>query len=380
MPAFAVFAFSACSGVSVRPEIAERVVRIDRSLLQEHVRALDAIGPRPVSDSAATRATVDYIARRLGESGYEIHEELFEYRCTSALVAVVRPMDEPGAEPIEIELAPDLRSGGSNAMQSKAAQLAAEGWKVESFRMQALDQPRVHVVPNVIATLRGTREPAQVLELGAHYDTVAYSPGADDNSSGVAALLEVARIAAGSRPRKTLRFCFFGAEEVGLKGSQAHVESLRGSQETRLAGLINLDGVGFTSRGPGSQREPDGVPWYLSLPDEGDFVVVVGKWSSGWLGNLFEGAIDAYAPELPYYSANRIGTYFPDAHRSDHAHYWRAGLPAIFVTDTAEFRSSNYHSPSDLPATLDHAFLEAVTRATAAAALHWAELEDGDGT
>ena len=82
-----------------------------------------------------------------------------------------------------------------------------------------------------------------------------------------------------------------------------------------------------------------------------------------------------YAPELPYYSANHIGSFFRDAERGDHANYWRAGLAAIMVTDTGEFRSSAYHSPSDTPEKIDYAFLESVTRATAAASLHWAELE-----
>lgn len=371
---FALAVATACSSVTFSPDVAARVDEVERARLREHVFALDAIGPRPVSDVAATRATVDYIATRLRDLGYDVHEEHFDLELASRVIAVVRPVGEPDAEPTEIELAADLVSAGRQAMKAKSAQLVEEGWKVESFALRAAGDAQAFVVANLIATQRGS-EPDRVIELSAHYDTVPYSPGADDNSSGVAALLEVARVVANARTRKTIRFCFFATEEIGLHGSREHLRVISDDSEPRVAGLINLDGVGFTAHGPGSQREPDDMPWFLSLPDEGDFVVVVGEWSSAWLGNLFEGAIDAYAPELPYYSANRLGSWFRDGDRSDHANYWRAGLPAIMVTGTGEFRRSTYHSPDDTADTIDYAFLESVTRATAAAALHWAELE-----
>ena len=98
-------------------------------------------------------------------------------------------------------------------------------------------------------------------------------------------------------------------------------------------------------------------------------VAVIGTFSSGWLGNVFEAACDAYVPELPYYSANRIGGWFSDARRSDHAPYWDAGIPAVFLTDTGEFRSDDYHRPSDSPETVDALFLERVARATTATVL-----------
>ena len=88
-----------------------------------------------------------------------------------------------------------------------------------------------------------------------------------------------------------------------------------------------------------------------------------------------EGAAEAYVPELPYWSANRIGGYSENAGRGDHASYWAAGIPAAALHDTSELRTDTYHRPSDLPDTLDYSFLERVSRATAAAVLHWAELE-----
>ena len=133
-----------------------------------------------------------------------------------------------------------------------------------------------------------------------------------------------------------------------------------------MIGLIALDPVGATAHGPGSQRRPEELPWFFSFPDEGDFIVVFGKNSSGWLGNLIEGAAEAYVPELPYWSANRIGGYSENAGRGDHASYWAAGIPAAALHDTSELRTDTYHRPSDLPDTLDYSFLERVSRATSA--------------
>ena len=365
-------ASTACAGVSYREDIAERIDVISQVQLRADILALDAIGPRPVSDAAATRATVDYLTEELVRLGFEVHEERSEFRLSSSLFAVVRPATEPDASTTEIEVAPDLALVGRHAMRAKTDELNSKGWKVEGYRSRPDGDVRVCSVVNLIATRRGTHEPDRVLEIGAHYDTVPYSAGADDNSSGVAALLGVARVVATASMERTIRLCVFGGEEVGLRGSAEHVARLDPVARARIDGMINLDSVGLTTRGSGAQRQPADVPWYLSLPDEGDFVIVVGTWSSGWLGNLFEGAIDAYAPDLPYYSANRIGSRFRDAHRGDHANYWRAGIDAMAASDTGEFRGSHYHRPSDTPDTIDYAFLEGVTRATAAAALHWA--------
>ena len=200
------------------------------------------------------------------------------------------------------------------------------------------------------------------------------SPGADDNASGVAAALEIARLLVEHPPERTVRLCFFAAEEVDLRGSRIHVENLLARGET-VEGLFNLDAIGHASTEPDSQQAPVRILFVTWMPSTGDFVTVVGDWSSGPLGNLYEAAVDTYVPELPYYSANRIGGWFEDGHRSDHANYWRAGIPAVALSDTGEFRSPHYHAPSDTPDTLDFEFLDGVTRATAGAALHLAKLE-----
>ncbi len=361
-----------CASLRYSADIAAVVDRLQPAPVMRHVDALDRLGPRPASDGEATRATVDWLAAQLRALGLEVVENPVEVRFEQVFVADVRPSTDPDAAPQELEVAFDLPHAGRNAIRAQSDLLRAKGWLVDGYALRSIDPPRIVTVPNLIATIRGRVRPNEVVELSAHYDTVPNTAGADDNSSGVAALLEIARLLAATPTARTIRLCFFGAEEVGLRGSAAHVAAITAGDE-ELIGLINLDAVGFTAPASAAQRTPPGVPWFWSLPDEGNFVAVIGTSSSGWLGNLFEAAIDTYVPELRYYSANRIGGWFRDAERSDHAQYWRAGLPAIFITDTGEFRSPHYHRPSDVPETLDAGFLTAVARATLATALHLAQ-------
>jgi Zn-dependent M28 family amino/carboxypeptidase len=226
---------------------------------------------------------------------------------------------------------------------------------------------------NLLAERHGS-EGAPVLEVGAHYDSVPFGPGADDNGSGVAALLEVARALAAAAPRRTVRLCLFAMEEEGLVGSAAHVRALQAAGE-RIAGAIVLDMIGFATSAPGSQQTPLRVPLLFDPPTQGDFLVVAGNFASGWLGSRYEACAAAYVPGARWYSVNRLAGWFADAMRSDHASYWHAGLDAILLTDTAEMRNANYHQPSDTPSTIDYAFLRANTQALAATVLHWAGVQ-----
>lgn len=372
-PAVALLAVvvTSCSTVAYREDVASRVDDVDVERLRAHVLALDAIGPRPIGDEEATQATVDWLASELRALDYQLEFEEFTMRRPGGIQAVVRRADDPSGEEQERLVLDGVGPAGQHVLRSIGEALREEGWEVELFRVVAGRDPSPLSLVNVIATKPGTDPDAPILELSAHYDTVPLSPGADDNSSGVAVLLEVARVVAQVPTERTIRFCFFGAEESGLVGSRAHVARVteRGDE---LVGVLNLDSVGFTRRGPDTQSQPENVPWFLALPDEADFVVVVGNWESGPLGNLFEDAADAYAPDLAYASYNRIGSRFADGHRSDHARYWRAGLPGILISDTTEFRGPHYHTPSDTPDTLDWKFLHDVARATAAFALHGA--------
>lgn len=226
---------------------------------------------------------------------------------------------------------------------------------------------------NLIAEKVGLLEPEKILEIGAHFDSVG-NLGADDNGSGVVGVLEIARILATVETEKTIRFCLFACEEVGLLGSRHHVQQILDNSQEEVLGLINFEMIGYTSSEENSQDAPIRIPLIASLPRTGDFILVAGNFSSGWLGNHVENHIDAYEPELKYYSANRIAGFFADAARSDHSPYWEEGIDAIMLTDTANFRNPHYHKDSDTIETIDFEFMSRIIRAVAAATLDWAGL------
>jgi Zn-dependent M28 family amino/carboxypeptidase len=210
------------------------------------------------------------------------------------------------------------------------------------------------------STRRGPDDAPMIL--AAHYDTAAGSPGADDNASGLAVMLEVARLL-GSAPRiRPVRFIGFCLEEQNLFGSLAYAASLQASHQ-RVYGAIVLECVGYTS---GSQLAPPGTP--VAVPPTGDFLAVVGNTTSAELITLMESASRQAGVELKMVSliVTGQGEQFPDARRSDHAAFWQYGYRAIMLTDTANYRNPHYHQPSDLPQTLDYRFMERVTAAVTA--------------
>lgn len=288
-----------------------------------------------------------------------------------ALITAITP------ESCEAELAALQALGGRsslNAEQTEAtllfleARMAALGY--ETYREAAGDFGLV-TQTNLFAEIRGSVEPEVICEIGAHFDTVGRSPGADDNGSGVTGVLQVAAALRGFQPERTIRFCFFAAEEVGLRGSAAHV-ALMMERGDEVDGLLNLEMIGYYSEEPDSQGAPIRIPIIASLPYTADFILVAGNFGSGGLGNIYERCIDRYVPELKYYSANRLAGFFADAARSDHSSYWEAGLRGIMISDTSEFRNHNYHRPSDTIDTINFVFLSRVTRAAAATMVEWA--------
>lgn len=361
-----VASLGACTSVSKAPEFIQRVDRIEQARLEQLVLALHEIGPRPIEDVAATQRTMAWLRGQLEQSGYTVtEEEVTKVSPTAQLVARVRPADAPEETEItEIAFPAGFASYGTRVLESQSRRLRSEGWLVLGYAMKFGEgTPEPLVASNLLAEIEGTEHPDEVIEVSAHYDTVAGSPGASDNSSGVAVVLEMARVLAGGSPRRTIRFCFFAAEESGLLGSAVHMERLRQPDQPEVVALLNLDAVGFASAEPDTQQAPVRIPLVTWMPSTGDFITVIGTFSTGWLGNVFEACADVYAPDLEYYSANRIGGFFDDGRRSDHAHYWDAGIPALFLTDTGEFRSDNYHRPEDTPDQLDYVFLDRVARA-----------------
>ena len=214
---------------------------------------------------------------------------------------------------------------------------------------------------NLIASLPGSSSDGEVLVV-AHYDTVPDSPGADDNASGVAGLLEAAGALARHKLEKTLVFVAFALEEYGYPGSLHYVEQVK-RLKTPIAGVFDLEMIGFTSA---IQTAPPGVP----TPKVGDFIGVIGNRRSEALVSIFkEGAarfVSSLAVEGLIVDGN--GEDLPVVRLSDHAPFWDAGYPAVMITDTAFLRNPHYHLPTDTLDTLDLRFLRQVAAATAVAA------------
>jgi len=226
-----------------------------------------------------------------------------------------------------------------------------------------------HACTNVVAEIAGGASAGEIVVIGAHYDSVVGSPGADDNASGVAVLLALARRLAGSKPARTLRFAAFANEEPpwfqteGM-GSAAYARECRARGE-RVVAMLSLEALGCFRDEPGSQAYP--LPGLsLVYPSSGDFVAFVGNLLSG---SLVREAISAFreAGLLPSEGAVLPG-WIPGVGWSDQWGFWEAGYPAAMVTCTAPFRNPRYHTASDTPETLDYARLAFVVEGLEAVA------------
>ena len=190
--------------------------------------------------------------------------------------------------------------------------------------------------------------------IGAHYDSIAGSPGANDNGSGVAAALELARLTVGRRAHRPLRFVWFVNEEPPFylgndMGSRRYVRLIRDRGE-RVAGMFSLETIGYYSNLRHSQRYPP--PLALFYPDTGNFIGFVANLSSrAWLRD----ALGAFRQHARFPSEGVAApALIPGIDWSDHRSFWEAGYPALMITDTAPFRYPHYHLPSDTPDKLDY--------------------------
>lgn len=215
---------------------------------------------------------------------------------------------------------------------------------------------------NVIGTL-GTGQQTSPLIVAAHYDTVEGSPGADDNASGLAVLLEVARRVRAVSLARPVQFIAFSLEEENLLGSLAYAAQLRTAGHTIL-GAIVLECMGYARSEEGSQRTPPGVP--ISVPSVGNFLAIVGNSASAELTGSIERAAKPYLSVVPLVVPGQ-GELLPDTRRSDHAAFWHYGYPAVMLTDTANFRNPNYHQPTDMLETLNLDFISQVVDGVTAA-------------
>ncbi|MBD0314895.1 MAG: M20/M25/M40 family metallo-hydrolase [Microcoleus sp. T3-bin5] len=193
--------------------------------------------------------------------------------------------------------------------------------------------------------------------IGAHYDTVPGSPGADDNATGVAVLLELARDIASGPLKYPVQLVAFDMEEYGCLGSSHHAAKYK-QQQKSIRLMISLEMLGYCNHNPNSQSYPAGLKYFY--PNSGNFIALIGTLRTvPDLINL-SGKIRKSGQPCEWLPVPNRGLMVPDTRRSDHVPFWDNGYPAIMVTDTANMRNPHYHRESDRIETLDLDFLAGV--------------------
>lgn len=247
----------------------------------------------------------------------------------------------------------------TNCARYLARQFVQHGWTTKRQPFQAWGKTYGNILAIRNPPGRINKDGRAPILVGAHYDTVVDSPGADDNASALVVLLEVAY-----RLRRTALRCpvwlsAFCLEEQGLLGSTAFVTRLKKAKGS-IGGAIILECVGYASDKDGSQQTPPGVP--IAIPSLGNFLAIIGNDESQGLVATIEQSAARSVPEFKTVSlaVPGRGELLPDVRRSDHAAFWDEGFPAVMLTDTANFRNPHYHQSSDTIDTLDITFLEGV--------------------
>ena len=242
----------------------------------------------------------------------------------------------------------------SNVLRASAyieGRLQDLGYTVDSQEFFALGRS----YRNIEATLPGAPGHAhEVVVLGAHYDTAEDAPGADDNASGVAGVLELARIFAHERLPRTVRFVFFPNEEppsfpTADMGSRHYAAAAR-ARNDQIVAMLSIESIGYYDTEKGSQRYP--FPLNYAYPDVGDFIGFVSNLKSRSLLHRAIAAFRAHAT-VPTEGA-AAPAWVPGVWWSDHWSFWREGYRAIMITDTAPYRNPFYHTPQDTPDKLDY--------------------------
>lgn len=230
---------------------------------------------------------------------------------------------------------------------------------------------------NFIVERSGTRRPGEIVILGAHYDSLASTPGADDNASAVAVLIEAMRLLDGRNFDRTVRFVAFTNEEPPhffsqTMGSQVHARGCRMRGEN-IVGMLCMEMVGFFNTAPNSQTYPPMVPKLAArlLPHRGDFIAMVSNMASA---KLLLRARAGFRRSVRFpLVAMPLPQQIPEIRLSDHGPFWDEGFPALMITDTSFFRNPHYHLATDTPDTLDYPRMSRVTQGVAGALAHVAD-------
>ncbi|MBF2074778.1 MAG: M20/M25/M40 family metallo-hydrolase [Synechococcales cyanobacterium C42_A2020_086] len=257
-------------------------------------------------------------------------------------------------EHIVRERDPFFASAGHFYVKAYIQEQLASWGTVETHRFEF----RGDSYENLILNLPGRDSARPPILIGAHYDTVPGSPGADDNATGVAMLLELAQTLTATPARHPVRLVAFDLEEFGLVGSRAYAAALR-QQNQKLRLMLSLEMLGYCDSTPGSQHYPPGLRYFY--PNRGNFIGLIGNWQT--LPDLIHLSRQMQrVGQVPceWLPAGQRGQIVPDTRRSDHAPFWDQGYRALMVTDTANLRNPHYHQSHDRLETLDLNFLTGV--------------------
>ena len=242
------------------------------------------------------------------------------------------------------------RRGLAAARDYIAGQFEASGYAVE-FQSYAIDGEDY---ANIEAVRAGGSLADEIIVVGAHYDAVVGAPGANDNASGVAALLALAHRFRGAELPRTLRFVAFVNEEpphflTEDMGSDVYARRAAWQRENIVA-MYSLETIGYYRDEPGSQHYPP--PFNLFYPERGNFVAFVGNLRSR---ALLTRSLRAFRQHASFPSEGVAAPAFiPGVDWSDHRSFWKQGYPALMITDTAPYRYPHYHSPRDTPDEVDY--------------------------
>lgn len=248
--------------------------------------------------------------------------------------------------------------GERNAWKADSLEQAAQYIEDEFTALQFV--PKYEVVNdkghrNILVDIYGSSYRDRIIVVGAHYDTVPMTPGADDNASGVAALLEIARAFRDKKPQVTLRLAafvneeepFFGGDQMGSLFNARHSRE----RQENIIGMYSLEMVGFYSEARRSQYYPRPVRRFY--PRTGNFIAFVGNLMSR---SFLHQSLSSFRRLARFPSQGLVAPQLlvPDIRRSDNAAFWFHGYPAVMITDTSNFRNWNYHNVGDKFDTLDY--------------------------
>lgn len=247
---------------------------------------------------------------------------------------------------------------GSGAHQLAQHYIRSKLGRWGEVSQQKLDSKSGHNA-NWQIVITGQQPKLAPILVGAHYDTVPGSPGADDNASGVAVMLALAKLLKATRPKRSVHLIAFDLEEYGLAGSTACAQHWQ-TQNRPIYLMLSLEMLGYFSDRPHSQQYPLEILKRI-YPDTGNFIALIGNEKTLLKMRRLKRHLKQADAPCEWLPVINQGRQIPGTRNSDHAPFWDAGYPAMMVTDTAHLRNPHYHTASDRIQTLDLDMMAKIT-------------------